>query len=110
MSGPFYHGTATEYQPGDLVSPEYELGRRRGQPGRVFATTDPGAARGYGAHKAAAQHAIGNTAAEARAYQVEPTGPVEPDRTVDARFAAWQTTAPMRVIADVTEPEPEAGL
>lgn len=103
----WFHGTATEYQPGDLVKPEYAVGFPRGQ-GRTFATTDPAVARDYGRHKADALYAGYRIEAEPRAYEVEPTGPIEPDPTVDERFAAWRSRAPLIVVADVTTPEPGA--
>ncbi len=102
-----FHGTATEYQPGDLIKPEYAVGFPRGQ-GRTFATTSPEVARDYAQHKADALYAGYRIEAGPRAYEVEPTGHIEPDPAVDEKFGAWQSRAPMRVIADVTTPEPEA--
>jgi hypothetical protein len=102
----WFHGTATEYQPGDLVKPEYELGAKRGQ-GRVYATTRASTARDYGRHKADALRAGYGIDVPGRAYQVEPTGPIEPDPTVAAEFCAWRSRAPFVVVADVTTPEPQ---
>src|SRR5581483_8918703 len=94
----YYHGTTEVFQPGDLVTGEHELGRRRGKPGYAFVTGDPQAAHNYGRYKAQAQWAIGNDDAEPHAYEVEPTGPIEPDDTVDERFDAWRSTHPFQVV------------
>jgi hypothetical protein len=93
----YYHGTTQEFEPGDLVTGEHELGRRRGDSGRAFVTGSPEAAHGYGRYKAQAQWAIGQDA-EPYAYEVEPTGPIEPDDSVDDRFDAWRSTSPFRVV------------
>ena len=74
----WFHGTATEYQPGDLVKPEYAVGFPRGQ-GRTFATTDPAVARDYGRHKADALWAGYRMEAEPRALRgAAPTGATSP--------------------------------
>lgn len=99
QNGPYYHGTASAFEPGDLVDPSHEIGRRGG--GEVFMTTDPEAAHNYGRYKAQAQWAIGNDNAEPQAYEVEPTGPVEPDDTVDERFRAWRSRHPLRVVRKI---------
>ena len=104
---PFFHGTASEFQPGDRIDPGQELGARRGQ-GHVYATTDQRAALNYGRYKAMARHAGYGEDVPGRAYEVEPAGSMERDDTVDERFGAWRTASPMRVIREI-EPEREAG-
>jgi hypothetical protein len=54
--GQFFHGTASELRPGDMLDPSQELGAKRGQ-GRVYATTDRQAALNYGEYKAMARRA-----------------------------------------------------
>lgn len=94
----YYHGTTQVFQPGDLVTGEHELGRKHSDPGYAFVTGIPQAAHDYGRHKAQGQWVIGNEDAEPHAYEVEPTGPIEPDDTVDERFDAWRSTSPFRVV------------
>lgn len=97
--GPFYHGTAHEFQPGDYVDPSYELGGRKGN-SHAFMTSDPEVAHNYGQHKAWARSMF-EDGVEGRAYEVRPTGPIEADDTVDDRFKAWRTRHPMEIIRQV---------
>lgn len=99
--GPFFHGTASEFKPGDLVHPDYEVGGRGKGKNEVFMTLDPQAAHNYGKYKAQARWAIGDDDAAPHAYEVEPTGPVEPDDTVDERFQAWRSRHPLRVVREI---------
>lgn len=103
MNAPrFYHGTSAELKRGDLVDPNRELGiRRRGQALYVYMTTSLEAARNYGTYKASADYYRGEVNATGHVYQVEPTGPVEIDDTVDPRFAAYRSRHPLRVIREV---------
>jgi hypothetical protein len=94
-----YHGTAEAFAPGDTVDPSYELGARRGR-AFVYATTDPDVARNYARHKAWVKGMFEEDV-RARTYEVRPTGPVEPDDTVDGRFAAWRTRRPMEVVREL---------
>jgi 2'-5' RNA ligase/phage-related protein len=102
-SGPFYHGTAHEFQPGDYVDPSYELGGRRGN-SHAFMTSDPEVAHNYGKHKAWARGMFEDNV-KPHAYEVRPTGPIERDDTVDDQFKAWRTRHPMQVIREVTPKE-----
>jgi hypothetical protein len=95
----YYHGTAEVFQPGDLLDPSYELGGRRGK-SYAFVTTDLDAAHNYAKHKAWSKGMF-DPSAGPHAYEVEPTGPVEKDDTVDNQFAAWRSRHPFRVVREV---------
>ncbi|MGW1436933.1 2'-5' RNA ligase family protein [Streptomyces griseus] len=99
-SGPFFHGTAHEFQPGDYVDPSYELGGRKGK-SHAFMTSDAGVAHNYGKHKAWTRSMYENKDFPGRAYEVKPTGPIEADDTVDDRFKAWRTRHPLQVVREV---------
>lgn len=106
-SGPFYHGTAHEFQPGDMVDPSYELGGRKGN-SHAFMTTDPDVAHNYAKHKAWVAGMFDDTV-KPHAYEVRPTGPIEEDDTVDGKFRAFRTRHPMKVVREV-HPGKEASL
>lgn len=96
---PLYHGTSKVFRPGDMLDPSYELGGRRGN-SWSFATADPEAAHNYAKHKAWVDGMFDDTVGP-HAYEVEPTGPVEDDDTVDGRFQAYRTRHPMRVVREI---------
>lgn len=79
----FFHGTSHEFAPGDMV---------QNSRGSVYAANDIGEAAMYG-HKV---------------YQVEPTGPMQPDpeyvtgKAVLPQDTAFMSEAPMRVVRDAT--------
>lgn len=98
-SGPYFHGTSHPFQPGDLVDPSYELGGRPGK-SHAFMTSDPDVAHNYAKHKAWVKGMF-EDGVEPHAFEVEPTGPVEEDDTVDDRFRAFRTRHPLRVVREI---------
>ncbi|WP_425474993.1 NAD(+)--rifampin ADP-ribosyltransferase [Fodinibacter luteus] len=105
--GPFFHGTRAELRAGDLLTPgwssNYGSGRRAGH---VYLTASAEGA------PLAAELARGD--GPPRVYRVEPTGTIEDDPNVtDKRFPgnptrSYRTTAPVRVIEEVTGWQPPA--
>lgn len=95
-----FHGTAHEFAPGDLVDPSNELGGRRGD-SYVFMTSDLEVAMNYGRHKAWARSLVEPAPVMGRAYEVEPTGAVEADDTVDDRLRAWRSKQPLKIVREV---------
>lgn len=104
VRGPFLHGTAALFEPGDLV----EVGRRShfrpNQPlAHVYFTTREETAA-WGAELASALRVDGSLG---RVYEVEPTGPFEDDPNVtDKRFPgnptrSYRSREPLRVVREV---------
>lgn len=75
----FYRGGRQEYQPGDLISPQDST--------HVYATSHAANAKMYGPH----------------VYEVEFTGPHEPDPEYLGNGAFRRSVHPVRVIRDATE-------
>ena len=104
VGGPFYHGTAAKFKPGDLVAAgfgsNYEKGRISNHV--YFSCT---------VASLAAQLAAALTGAGGRGhvYLVEPTGPFEDDPNVtNKRFRgnptrSYRSKQPLRVIEEVEE-------
>lgn len=100
----YYHGSASALQPGDLIDPDEEIGRKRGQPGHAYSTTSLDAAHNYAYHKSNAVSASTGEDRPPHTYQVEPLGHIERDDTVDDRFGAHRSRQPMRVIREIPHP------
>lgn len=96
----FFHGTSQEFQPGDLVDPKREIGVRRGQKSYAFMTANSDAAKNYGQYKADADR-MRDLDRTGHAYEVEPTGPYEPDDSVDEKFQAYRSRHPLRVVREI---------
>jgi hypothetical protein len=104
-SGPFFHGTKAELQPGDLLEPGYvsNFGERR-KANYVYLTATLDAAT-WGA-----ELSVG--AGPGRIYRVEPTGPIEDDPNLtDKKFPgnptrSYRTRDPLRVVGEVLDWEP----
>ncbi len=106
VEGPFFHGTAVAFDPGDLVvagcPSNYQEGRISNHV--YFASLLEPAV--WAAELAIA---FGGGAGRGRIYVVEPTGPFEDDPNVtDKKFPgnvtrSYRTPHPMRVVAEVGE-------
>jgi rifampin ADP-ribosylating transferase len=101
-SGPFYHGTRADLDPGDLIVPGYSSNYgRRIQAKWVYLTGTLNAAI-WGAELAQGE-------GRGRIYIVEPTGPIEDDPNLtNKRFPgnptqSYRTGEPLRVIGEVEE-------
>jgi hypothetical protein len=105
-TGPFFHGTAAELAPGDLLSAGFRSNYR---PDVVmnhvyFTALRDGA--GLAAELAAALAPEERTP---RVYRVEPTGPFEDDPNVtDKKFPgnptrSYRSAEPLRVVEEVTD-------
>ena len=101
ISGPFYHGTKADLQPGDLITPGYRSNYGNGERRSVWVYMSA-TLSSWGA-----ELALGD--GPGRIYIVEPTGPFEddPDLT-DKRFAgnptrSYRSRQPLRVVGEVTD-------
>ena len=105
-AGPFYHGTAADLRPGELLSPGFRSNYR---PDVVmnhiyFTALRDGAGL---AAELAAELLPGDLVP--RVYLVEPTGPFEDDPNVtDKKFPgnptrSYRSTAPLRVLEEITD-------
>lgn len=101
-SGPFFHGTKVDLQPGDLLEPGYSsnYGERRIS-NYVYLTATLDAAS-WGAELAVGE-------GPGRIYCVEPTGPLEDDPNLtDKRFPgnptrSYRTQRSLRVVGEVLD-------
>lgn len=104
-SGPFFHGTKADLQPGDLLGAGYtsNFGERR-TANYIYLTATLDAAT-WGAELALGE-------GPGRIYRVEPTGPFENDPNLtDKRFPgnptrSYRTRQPLRVVGEVLDWEP----
>jgi len=104
-SGPFFHGTKVDLQPGDLLELGYRsnFGERR-KANYIYLTATLDAAT-WGAELAVGE-------GTGRIYRVEPTGPFEDDPNLtDKKFPdnptrSYRTREPLRVVAEVVDWEP----
>lgn len=101
----FFHGSAAEFEPGELVDPAQEIGVRRGQRAHAYMTSSTEAAQNYGRYKADALRAGYGEEATGHVYEVEPTGPYEKDPAVAEKFGAYRSRHPLRVVRELHEPE-----
>ena len=106
VQGPFYHGTKTRFQPGDLLIPgcasNFEAGRVSHN---VYfaAALEPAI---WGAELATA---LAGTDGRGHVYIVEPTGTFEDDpKLTNKRFpgnptTSYRTRAPLRIVGEVKD-------
>ncbi len=100
--GPFFHGSKTAREPGELLEPGHgsNFGRRR--PARFVYLTATLDAAVWGA-----ELAVGD--GRGHVYRVEPTGPFEDDPNLtDTRFPgnptrSYRTRSPLRVVGEVVD-------
>jgi rifampin ADP-ribosylating transferase len=99
-SGPFYHGTKADLQPGDELKPNYNSNYgQQAKANYVYLTATLDAAI-WGA-----ELAVGDR--PGRIYQVEPTGSLENDPNLtDQKFPgnptrSYRTRQPLRVVGEV---------
>ena len=104
--GPFFHGTIADLTVGDLLT----AGRPSNYRPEIVMNHIYFTSRVNGAGLAAEIAAeLGGGAAAPRVYEVEPTGEFEDDPNVtDKKFPgnptrSYRSTAPLRVVAEVTE-------
>jgi rifampin ADP-ribosylating transferase len=109
VTGPFLHGTRAALAPGDLVVPGRPSHFRPDRPlAHVYFTTRLETAA-WGAELAAALAPDADVRAQARVYEVEPTGPFEDDPNVtDKKFPgnptrSYRCREPLRVVAEVSD-------
>ena len=106
-SGPFFHGTKADLQPGDVLEPGYGSNFGSGTTANFIYLTATLDAATWGAELAVGE-------APGRIYRVEPTGPFENDPNLtDTRFPgnptrSYRTRAPLRVVAEVQDWEPHS--
>jgi hypothetical protein len=106
-SGPFYHGTKADLEPGDWLGAGYSsnFGERRNA-NYVYLTASLDAAT-WGAELAVGE-------GPGRIYRVEPTGPLEDDPNLtDKRFPgnptrSYRTREPLRVVGEILDWEPHS--
>jgi len=104
VAGPFYHGTAAELKPGDLLLPGFASNYQEGRISNniYFSST---------VASLAAQMAAALTGSEGRGhvYIVEPTGPFEDDPNVtNKRFPgnptkSYRSRHPLRIVGELHE-------
>ena len=101
-TGPFFHGTKVELQPGDLLTPGFRSNYRPDiVMNHIYFTALPD-----GAGLAAEIAALDTTP---HVYEVTPTGPFENDPNVtDRKFPgnptrSYRSAAPLRVVREVTD-------
>ena len=106
-SGPFFHGTTADLQPGDLLEPGYGSNYgERAKANFIYLTATLDAAT-WGAELAVGE-------GPGRIYRVEPTGPFEDDPNLtDKRFPgnpsrSYRTREPLRVVGEVLDWEPHS--
>jgi rifampin ADP-ribosylating transferase len=106
VEGPFYHGTKTRFQPGDLLIPGHASNFEEGRVSNnvYFSATLEAAI--WGAELATA---LGGAAGRGHVYLVEPTGTFEDDPNLtNKRFPgnptrSYRTRAPLRIVAEVED-------
>lgn len=105
-TGPFFHGTIADVQPGDLL----EAGRPSNYRPEVIMRHIYFTAVADGAGLAAELAAeLADGTATPRVYEVEPTGTYEDDPNVtDKKFPgnpirSYRSSAPLRVVREVTD-------
>jgi hypothetical protein len=103
--GPFFHGTKSDLQPGDLLAPGYSSNfGERSRANFVYMTATMDAAV-WGAELAVGE-------GSGRIYRVEPTGPFEDDPNLtDKKFPgnptrSYRTRQPLRVVDEVPDWDP----
>ena len=87
--GVYYHGTAYRFKAGDMIEPGYHKAHEISSPEHVYLAASDSVARTFGG-----QAALRNRAKTYGIYQVEPTGPVEPDPD----GPGWRSKHPLRVV------------
>jgi 8-oxo-dGTP pyrophosphatase MutT (NUDIX family)/GNAT superfamily N-acetyltransferase len=90
--GPFYHGTPAELNPGDLIVPGHEPANMLEPQEHVYASPS--------AREAESWAREGEGPGSPHAYEVEPTGPFEPDPRDGG--ASIRSRHPLRVVRKVT--------
>jgi len=106
-TGPFFHGTKAELEPGDLLQPGYRSNFGERQVANFLYLTATMDAAVWGAELAQGE-------GQGRIYQVEPTGSFENDPNLtDQRFPgnptrSYRTREPLRILAEVTDWQPHA--
>jgi rifampin ADP-ribosylating transferase len=104
VAGPFYHGTAAELEPGDLLVPGFGSNYEKGRiSNHVYFSTMVASL--------AAQMAAALTGVQGRGhvYIVEPTGPFEDDPNVtNKRFRgnptkSYRSRHPLRIVAELDD-------
>ena len=105
IEGPFYHGTASVLQPGDLLEPGHESNYQRGRTSNNIYFSGSAAA-GLAAEMATALLGIDG---RGHLYVVKPTGPFEDDPNVtNKRFPgnptkSYRSRYPLRIVAEVED-------
>ena len=105
-TGPFFHGTIADVQPGDLLEAGWPSNYRPEVIMRHIYFTAVADGAGLAAELAA--ELAGGTATP-RVYEVEPTGTYEDDPNVtDKKFPgnptrSYRSSAPLRVVREVTD-------
>lgn len=114
VGGPFYHGTKSELQPGDELTPGFGSNFQDDRVSNNIYFTALVATAAWGAQLAAA---LAGVPGPGRIYIVEPLGPFEDDPNVtNKRFSgnptqSYRTRSALRVVAELEEWEqhsPEA--
>ena len=114
VEGPFYHGTKSELQPGDELTPGFGSNFQDERVSNNIYFTALVATAAWGAQLAAA---LADVPGPGRIYIVEPLGPFEDDPNVtNKRFPgnptqSYRTRSPLHVVAELEEWEqhsPEA--
>jgi hypothetical protein len=106
-SGPFFHGTKADLQPGALLEPGYSSNFGEGRTANFIYLTATLDAATWGAELAAGE-------GRGRIYRVEPTGPFEDDPNLtDKKFPgnptrSYRTREPLRVVGEVRDWEPHS--
>jgi rifampin ADP-ribosylating transferase len=102
VSGPFYHGTKADVEPGDLLVPGHGSNFEDGRVSNNIYFTGTLDAAIWGAELARGEGA-------GRVYTVEPTGPFEDDPNLtNKRFPgnptrSYRTRKPLRVVSEVKD-------
>jgi 8-oxo-dGTP diphosphatase len=100
----WYHGTASQYQPGDLVDPAYAgKVQRTARPGTTYFTHSLGQATDFADWAQKAGKTVDGGYPAAHVYEVEPTGDYEEDP--DDPRSAWASKSPLRVVRHVMSKE-----
>lgn len=104
VAGPFYHGTAAELAPGDLLVPGFASNYQQGRvSNHIYFSA---IVAGLAAQMAAA---LAGLAGRGHVYIVEPTGPFEDDPNVtNKRFPgnptrSYRSRHPLRIIGELTD-------
>jgi hypothetical protein len=104
VAGPFYHGTASLLEPGDLLMPGFASNYQKGRISNniYFSSTVASLAAQMAA-------ALAGIEGQGHVYIVEPTGPFEDDPNVtNKRFPgnptkSYRSRHPLRVIGELTD-------